>query len=54
MAQARFQFMPLAEKALELKKNVAYQQDLERIRQLRAMLSQSGNAELESKLLGSS
>ena len=32
LAQARFQFLPLAEKALELKKNVAYQQDLDRIR----------------------
>lgn len=54
LAQARFQFLPLAEKALELKKNVAYQQDLDRIRQLRNLLQASGNAELESKLLGSS
>ena len=54
LAQARFQFLPLAEKALELKKNVAYQQDLDKIRQLRNLLQASGNAELESKLLGSS
>jgi hypothetical protein len=54
LAQARFQFLPLAEKRIELKKNVAYQQDLDRIRQLRDLLQQTGNAELESKLLGSS
>lgn len=33
---------------------MAYQQDLDRIRQLRDLLQQTGNAELESKLLGSS
>ena len=32
LAQPRFQFLPLAEKAIELKKNIAYQQDLDKTR----------------------